>query len=369
MSGRVLHLIDTGGPGGAETVFSVLAKRLSDVGWAAVPVVPDEGWLLEHLEKSGLEPVLLPNQGAFDVGYLVRLVRLLEKTNADLLHAHLLGSGVYGSVAAAIRRIPMLCTFHGTVDLEEPRLRSRVKFRLLDRSSNRIVFVSDALRENLLERAPISRARTEVIANGIDIDRFDVTASGDFRRELGVGPDEVLVGAVGNVRPAKDYGLFLQAAARLRARDSRFRFVVVGDNDNELFEGLHRQMVRLDLDGAVTFTGLREDVPAVLSDLDIYVLTSSSEGFSLSTIEAMASRCPVVATRCGGPEEIITDGRDGRLVPTESPRALAVAVQEIADDPDSARRMAARGRRTVERKYSVGRMAARYDGLYRECLR
>lgn len=367
--GRVVQLIDTGGPGGAETIFSVLARGLSDAGWTTIPVVPESGWLEDRLERAGLETVRQAARRSFDGGYLWRLVRLVRETGADLVHAHLLGSSVYGSMAAALNGLPAVCTFHGAVDVADPGLLDRTKFRLVDRLSSRVVFVSESLHRQLVGRMGITRAGTEVIPNGVDSARFPSSGDGGFRRELGVEDDEVLVGAVGNVRPAKDYGVFLRSAARLRERSDRYRFVIVGEHDNRLCEELREEQRRLGLDGAVTFTGLRDDVPELLADLDVFVLTSSSEGFSLSTVEALAAGRPVVATRCGGPEEIVTDGVDGRLVEPGSPEAVAEAVEEMVGNPENARRMAANGRRTVKREFSVDRMVARYEALYEDCLR
>lgn len=368
MTGRVVKLIDTGGPGGAETIFAVLAHRLSRAGWSTVPIVPETGWLQDRLEASGLETVLFPNRRSFDFRYLHQVVRLIRRSGADLLHAHLLASGVYGSVAAAICGIPAVCTFHGTVDIAGQSFIDRAKLRLLDRTSNRVVFVSSWLRQRLAGTMRLNRASTEVIPNGIDVSRFSSEGNGGFRRELGVEADDVLVGAVGNVRPAKNYGLFLRAAALLRQRSSRYRFVVVGEHNNALYEELREMQERLGLDAVMTFAGLRADVPDVLADLDVFVLTSSSEGFSLATVEAMAARCPVVATRCGGPEEILTDGVNGRLVEPGSAEALASGVEEIVGNPETARRMADNGWRTAEREFSVDRMVVRYRELYQECL-
>lgn len=366
---RVVHLIDTGGPGGAESIYGALAAGLEARGWQAVPVVPEPGWLQDRLRAGGLDPVLLESRRSFDVAYLVRLVRMLRRTDADLVHAHLLASSVYGSVAAVLCGLPSVCTFHGTVDVTPASASSRLKLWMLDRPDGRVVFVSEALRRRICADNPLDADRTRVIHNGIDVDRYRRVEGGAFRRELGVDPEHVLVGAVGNVRPAKDYRLFLEVAERLRERDPRYRFVVVGDRQNELGRELERQCSARGLDDVLTFAGLRDDVPEVLAGLDLYLLTSSSEGFSLSTVEAMASGLPVVATRCGGPEEIIEDGVDGRLVEASSARALAEAVGALARDSERARRMGRAARRTAEKRFSVDRMIEGYADLYDRLVR
>lgn len=368
MGRRAVHLIDTGGPGGAETVFSELAARLPRAGWEVVPVVPEPGWLRDRLTTGGLDPVLLESDRSFDVAYLVGLIRLLRRSGADLVHAHLLASGVYGSLAAGLCGLPAVCTFHGTVDVEPASALTDLKLRLLDLLGTRVVCVSEDLRRRICAPSPLDAEEATVIHNGIDVDRYRTAGDGGFRRELGVEPDDVLVGAVGNVRPAKNYELFLEVAERLHGGDSRYRFVVVGDNDNELGRALEPSCSARGLEEVVSFVGLRDDVPEILADLDVYLLTSSTEGFSLTTVEAMASGLPVVATRCGGPEEIIEDGVDGRLVEAGSADALVGAVRELAASPEAVRRMGRRARRKAAAEFSIERMVDGYAALYEDCL-
>lgn len=363
---RVAHLIDTGGPGGAETIFIQLVRGLPSRGWGPVTVVPEPGWLRDRLESAGLDNVLVESQRSFDVPYLYRLVRLFRRTGVDVVQTHLLGSAVYGGVAAAVCGLPVVSTFHGTVDIVPTSVLSRAKLRLVDRLGSRLVFVSETLRRHVLETTPIARDRTVVIQNGIDVDQYRIQGDGAFRSELGLGEEEILVGAVGNVRPAKNYELLLKVAERLHRRDPRYRFVVVGERGNDLARRLERTRTARDLEGVVHFLGLRDDIPRVLAALDLYLLTSSSEGFSLSTVEAMASGLPPVATRCGGPEEIIEDGVDGRLVDAGSPEALAGAIEELVGAPERVRKMGRAARRKAKREFSLEKMMAKYAELYEE---
>jgi glycosyltransferase involved in cell wall biosynthesis len=124
----------------------------------------------------------------------------------------------------------------------------------------------------------------------------------------------------------------------------------------------------LDLGDTVRFLGFREDVAGVLEDLDIYVSSSTAEGFSLTTVEAMASGVPVVATRSGGPEEIVEDGVTGVLVPTHSPEKLAEAIHELAQDPARRRRMADAARTAAGKRFAIATMLRKYEALYESCL-
>lgn len=369
MTRRIVHLIDTGGPGGAETVFSTLVERLDGGDWDSVPVVPEAGWLEDHLEAAGREPVRLTPGGSFDLEYALRLVRLFRRLEADLVQTHLLGSSLYGGIAARICRIPVVSTFHGTVDVAPDSLRDGVKMHLVLRNSDHVVFVSESLRDRFVSGGSSVLSRTEVIHNGIDPETFAARGDGSFRREIGVEEGQFLIGAVGNLRPAKNYELFLRAAARIREDGAgEYRFVIVGEGHGRLREKLLALREDLGLRDVVKFAGFREDVPRILADLDLYLLTSSSEGFSLSLVQAMASGLPVVSTRCGGPEEIISDGVHGRLVDGSRPEDVAEAVLGLAEDPEMARRLGREARRHVGEVFSVERMVEAYDALYRRCL-
>lgn len=364
----VAHLIDTGGPGGAETVFRTLVERLDPTRWESIPVVPRSGWLDESLRDAGASPVRLASDRSFDAGYLTRLVRLLRKHRVDLIQTHLFGAAVYGNLAGRVCGLPVVSTFHGSVDVTGKGVLKRLKFQIIDRSKSRAVFVSSSLRDELARRSGLRPERSHVIHNGIDPNVFNGEADGGFREDIGVAPEDVLVGAVGNLRPAKDYELLLRAAALLRREDIPYRFVIVGEGKGRLLERLRTLRATLGLEDVVVFAGFREDVPRVMADLDIYLLTSSSEGFSLSTVQALASRLPVVATRCGGPEEIISNGEHGLLVEPGRPEAVADAIRGLARSPHRAHKLARAGRRLVEEKFTVDRMVEAYGRLYEGCL-
>lgn len=366
----VLHLIDSWGPGGAETVFLEVAARIRDRGWTSVAAVPREGWVSEHLRDRGLEPVFTGAGGGrgWDVGYLWELVRMIRSADADVVQTHLFGSALYGGAAATLSGAPAVATLHGEWDLRETTGYRRIKIPIVDRVCDRRVFVSEPLRRVCVGEHGMAVERTAVIENGIDTGRFRPREDDGFRRELGIPGDAFLVGAVGNVRPAKNHDMLLRVAAELSDAGTGVQVVLVGDQDGEGFERLRRRRHRAGLEERVHFAGFREDVERVMNSLDVYVLTSDSEGFSLTTVQAMASALPVVATRCGGPERLIDHGRTGILVPRGDARAMAGALVELRSDPDRRVRIGRAARAEVEERYSVERMVDAYERLYRDVV-
>lgn len=363
----VLHLMETSGPGGAETVALELMRGMDRSRWRSVAVLYDSGWLSHQLAEHGIPSVIIEERGSFDIGYLRRLLAVVREHGVDLIHAHLFGATVRAGLLSRLTGVPAIGTLHGAIDLA-PDERYRTIKRWLVHGVHRLTFVSEPLRRVFFQRASFAEGMCVVIPNGIDASRFVVPRDDRLLRDLDVPPRTFVVGAVGNLNEAKGFDVLLRAAAILRARSSGWHFVIVGDDKFRQARELLDLRDRLGLREHVTYAGFRSDVPNLLATFDAYALTSRSEGFSLATVEAMASGLPVVATRCGGPEQIIEDRRTGVLVENGSPEAVANALEELRADPDlraalgSAAREAARVRFTIESSIRC------YEQLYDECL-
>lgn len=368
----VLHLINTAGPGGAETVFRDLVDGLPARGWKSFAVVPEFDWLTEQLVARGHEPIIEVCRGRFDLAaHLWRLARLVRRNSIDVIHSHLWGPSVEASLLGAITGIPVVCTIHGRGDLSpEERMRG-LKFRILNKGASRVVFVSESLRRFFLEQGPLHPERTTVISNGIDTSLHIAGGTGEgatargARAAFGVPAGErFVVGAVGNLRPVKRYDVFLRAAALLKERSPDYFFVIVGQTPRELHAELLSLRDELGLQGHVHFTGFRNDVERAFTALDLFTITSDSEGFSIATVQAMASELPIVATRCGGPEEILEDGRTGVLVDTGSPEQLAEAIDRLRHDPEAHAALGRAARVDAEIRFSLEAQVQSYERLY-----
>jgi glycosyltransferase involved in cell wall biosynthesis len=363
--GRILHLIDTGGPGGAETVFLELVRRLPEHGWDSIPIVPKVDWLSRSLSAAGFEPIKLAARRTMDLRYLRDLKGILRRERIDLVQTHLLGTSVYATLASAGAQIPVVSTFHGRPDIPSGGRFRQPKSRLLHH--NQIVCVSRSLRQHFLSRGDLGE-QTIVIPNGIDLLSFTPGRGTTLRKELGLAASVPLVGAVGNVRPSKAYPSLLEAFAILRKAVPDAHLVIAGQQSGALYDDLLSLRSSLGIEDCAHFLGFRADVAQVLSALDVFALSSSSEGFSLATVQAMAMGLPVVATRSGGPEEIVGDSSSALLVEPRDPVELSSAIVRLLSDRRLARELGAAARKHVMERYSVERMAERYSALYERLL-
>ena len=292
----ILHTIDTTGPGGAETVFIDLLTRLPEDKYRAVVVIRGKGWVYDELRRRGVQPVLLPAKGSFNWRYLFSLAGLIRRERVDLIQSHLLGANVYCSLAGLLMRRPVVVTFHGTVDIGANERFKGLKFGVINRGADCVVAVSRSLKRELLDRTPLREKITTVIYNGIRVADFSLPHSDVLRRQFGWADDDVIVGSLGNIRSAKGYDILLQAAAELKPGKRVFRFVIAGQGmPGGLYDGLLKMREELGLQEHVHFIGFCDKPAEFLSGLDLFLLSSTSEGFSIATIQAMADR---IAGRC-----------------------------------------------------------------------
>lgn len=360
---NVLHTIHVTGPGGAETVCLDLARGLDPVRWRSFVTIPDRGWIYQPLIDAGIQPILLPTDGR--MGYFLGLLEIVRRRKIRLIQAHLLGPSVNASLVGIVAGVPVISTFHGHSDVcLDGALRDSVRHAIVRRGAARAVFVSDPLRRFYLERGCNREERTAVIVNGIDTQRFRPERDHSFRRELGFSGDHIVVGTIANLRAAKDYPVFLRAAALLAARSARYRFVAVGDDRGPLLSELLVMRDAFGLKDKVIFTGFRDDAERILSSLDVFVITSKVEGFSLATVQAMAAGVPVVATRCGGPEAILEDGQTGLLVDVGAPVQIADAVERVSHRGRLRDQLVSRALCRAREDFSVESMVRQYEILY-----
>lgn len=358
----VLHVIDTGGPGGAETVFLNTASRLDPARFRSIAVVGSDGWLAARLRERGVEPHAIPAKGSFNLAYLRALMRIVKERGVQVIVAHLYGSAIYASLAGLLCRVPVVSVLHGQSDVNPNARLAGVKAAIVRHGSSRIVFVSRNLQEDLATNLRAPSEKCEVVPNGVDLSIFEPGRDQSVREQLGLAPNALLVGSIGNVRKPKAYDVLLRAARLAVDREPRLHFAIAGEGSGRLQEQLLALRRELGLEQKVSFLGLRPDVATVLRNLDVFALSSRTEGFSIACIEAMACGVPVVATRSGGPQQIL-DESCGILVPTDDPGALAAAICRLALEPDLASALSRAALTRVREHFSLNTMIGSYERI------
>jgi sugar transferase (PEP-CTERM/EpsH1 system associated) len=357
--------------GGKEECVVNLANSLAADGWKPLVVCLEVVGRLESKIRPGVEIVALHKRRGHDVGVVCRLARLLRERRIDVVHCHNWGTAVESVAAAAIAGVrTVVHTQHGLDYGFGPlpprwrRLARRLAMRAVARRLTRIVVVSREVEETVEHEWRVPREKVRLIHNGIALGQpaVDRAHRAAMRRALALDDDDILIGSVGAFRPVKDFPMLVEAMAEVHREAPRARLVLIGSGPT--LANVREAVERLGLHRAVVLPGWRSDVPDLLRAMDVFALSSISEGVSLAILEAMAAGLPVVATRVGGNPEIVHDSETGLLVPPGSPKAMAGALIALACDAEKRRAMGRRAREHVERSFSLSRMARDYEALY-----
>ncbi|WP_111641472.1 glycosyltransferase [Marinimicrobium alkaliphilum] len=361
--GSILHLIDTTGPGGAETVFTQLAAHTHREGYRTLAIIRGPGWVRDELERLNIETRIINCKGSFNLTFLRELIRTIRQERACLIQAHLLGSSVYASLAGLLTRTPVISTFHGHVDVS-PKERLRwVKFLLIRLGSRRVIAVTQKLAAMLKSVKALDDSRVTVIPNGIDTELFTHANPPPLREEHQLPSSALVMGCLGNVRTAKNYTLAIDTVKELEGKGLDPYLFIAGDDTNSLAQQLKQHAFDLGLAHRIIWLDFYQDNAGFLKAVDMLLLTSSSEGHPLAIIQAMASGTPVISTPCGV-EEIVTDNETALLSSTHSSQALADRIASLHEDKEGRQRIISAARVLARDTYSLQAMIDQYENLY-----
>ncbi|HEY3354515.1 MAG TPA: glycosyltransferase [Polyangia bacterium] len=368
---RVVHLRADNNIYGAERVILTLAKEQRRQGIDAQVVCLERAGttaFFERLEAEGIPAHRVESRGRIDGRALLHLKRTLdEQVRPEIIHSHGYKTDAFAAVLRPIlrRRAGLVATNHlwtnETARLKVYETIDALAFRAFDK----IVAVSEAIAEEMRDRG-VPEDKVEVIQNGLDYGELDAQAhpGQKLRAELrAFDPDSLFIGFVGRLSPQKGINYLLDAAARLHGRKNVY-FVIIGEG--ELRPAIERQLKGEQLDDRVFLLGRRDDVPDLLSELDIVVLPSLREGTPMALLEAMGVGRAVVASAVGGVRDVVEDGRTGLIVaPTDVP-ALAAAIEHLVDHAGERQQIGAAAAASVREKFSGAAMTRRYTRIYKQ---
>jgi glycosyltransferase involved in cell wall biosynthesis len=370
---RVLHIITRLDVGGSTENTLISVTRMPQPEFAGSLISgrtmdPPPG-LAECLSRAGVPWIQMaqlrrPVNPIADCRALRQLHRTIRAMRVDIVHTHTSKAGFLGRLAARMAGVPHIVhtphghVFDGYFSPVATRAYALLE-RLAARWTDRIITLSDEEARDHL-RLGIGRPQQFItIPSGVDLDA--VRAASPVSLTSG-GP---VIGTVGRLAPVKGLRYLLDAGPEILRRCPDARFLVVGDG--EMRPSLEAQARGLGLADRVVFAGFREDIPAVIAGMDVFVLPSLNEGMGRVLVMAMALGKPIVATRVGGVPELLGDGKAGLLVPPRDPAALAEAILALLHDRTRAAALAEAGRLRAPR-YSAEAMLEALARLYRELI-
>lgn len=383
---RVMYVCHHARLSGGEISLLNLLRRIDRTRFKPIVLSGSDGPLLDKLSEIGVQTIVLPlaptvadtrkdSLGTSSIArfgaawqvvkYIWRLRRTIRRQDVDLVHTNTLKAAVLGGIAA--RFAGKTTVWHVRDRIDEDYLpRKAVKvFRLLSRLIPSQVWTNSQATAQTIAPNASANAVPRVIYEGVpevrDVPPPDLSRAGTKT-----------IGIVGRLAPWKGQHVFIEAASKLVERTAGLRFWIIGSAmfGESDYEGRLRDQIRTSgLSDQVELLGHRDDVPDLLTQLDVFVHASTTgEPFGKVIVEAMAAARPVVASDGGGVPEIVVDGRTGLLTPMGDADALADALETLLCDPELSRRMALTGQRRVAEQFLSEHTTRRVESLYDELL-
>ena len=360
---RLMFVITRGDSvGGAQLHVRDLTHRLAADGHDIHVVVGSTGLLTDDLVAAGIQTSCCPGllreiHPVHDVRAVLQLKHSIAAFNPDLVTTHSSKAGMVGRIAARLAGVPCIFTVHGWAFIDTVPQPIRGIYRLMERGiaplARQIICVSNHVREMGVE-AGIDRNRMVVIHNGLP----DVPAT--HRATPGAGSPRAVM--VARFAAPKDHMTVIRAMPHVNGLELDF----VGDGPDE--EDAKKLADELGVASRIRFLGLRTDVSEVLAGSQIFILSTSSEAFPISTLEAMRAGLPVVVSNAGGAGEAVIDGKTGFTVDRANPIMLADRLNRLAADSELRASMGAGGRKFYEADFTFERMLARTLATYESVL-
>ncbi|ADA66512.1 glycosyl transferase group 1 [Thermotoga petrophila RKU-10] len=370
---KVLHIIPSLAVGGAEKLVSDMVEFAdrSRFDVAVMRITGTDSFLVEKLTSKGYQvyTIVLDYEAIAPSKVIRRLLRaiknmrrtynLLREIRPDIIHSHLSALRI-ALIPALLCRIPVkVHTIHTVAEKDAKgitRFFNRIAFKFFG-------FVPVSISQEVAESVKKLYGRkisTPVIYNGIDVQKFSID------QPKRVDRDKTILINVARLSREKNHALLVRAFSKAVQSCPNLELWLVGDG--ELRRDIEELVKQLGLEEKVKFFGVRSDVPELLSQADIFVLSSDYEGSGLVVAEAMAAGLPVIATAIGGIPEILEGGRAGILVPPKDVDALAKAIVELARDEKKRAELSDYGRKLVAERFDIRRTVREYEKLYLELL-
>lgn len=362
---RVLHLVNNFGVGGLESVIrQIVLTPCSEIhphvcvlnmAGRFASAVAEAGVPLHHVDRAKQKK---------SMGVTIsELSELVERWKIDVIHCHDSSSWFFGAIVGLKTSKKVVVTKHGRI--EDWSWKSAALSKGLSLITDRIVAVSPEVRDDLINRQLIKSNKVDVIYNGINLEPFSVKISKEVARSrLGLEPDSFVTGTVTRFYPVKNIELQIRMVEHLKDRIPHLQHIIIAPMANDYGRNIKADITRRGLEDRILLLGYRDDIPYVLKAMDLFVLTSFSEGTSIALIEAIAAGLPVVVSKVGGNPNLVEDGVNGFLFDLNKEGDFEERIVRIYENKDL-ERLFSREQNRVAENFSDEKMIEMYKDIYK----
>ncbi len=358
---RIFYLITDLDIGGAENMLFELAQRIDKSKFIPeVGCLKGKGIVGKKLEALGIKVKYFHIEKLWHIYKLANVVSFLRQGRFDILHSYLFHANIIGRICGKLAGIPIVVSSIRVCE------REKLYHLWMDRITNRMVdleiCVSKEVKNFTIEKAGISEHKLEVVENGIPDTFLDAVTSHRNKKA-----HSLVVGTVARLSEQKGIEYLLYAAKKTIEQFPNITFIIVGSGP--LASQLKELSIKLNISRNVKFIGFRNDIPELLSVIDIFVLPSLWEGMPNALLEAMAAGKPVIATDTGGSKDLIDSNINGVLVEPANSEALAEAILKLLGDPAQRQRLGESAREKVKERFPIDKMVFKTEQIYTKLIK
>ena len=354
----VIHLIPSLEVGGMERLVSDLAMGRT-AGKTSIVCLNKLGALGEQIEKNVTIKVLnIPKNLILAT---IMVFKTLKNLKPDIIHCHNLQAHFFGGLCAILLpKTQVVLTKHGQ-HIPTSSITAVINKFTLKRS--KIIGVSADITQLMKEWITKNTQPIEYIANGISLSPYEAFTSKEAaKKALGIKPNTFCIGIVARLSKPKDHLLLIDAVAFIAKNHPEIQLIIVGNGP--LKNKIEKYIRAHHYEHIITMLGERNDIANILNALDVFALTSSSEGIPMTILEAMAAGLPVIATNVGGIPQVVVNGKTGLLVEDKDKQGLIEAIKFLIENPELQKKLGKEGHLLLINNYSVSQVIAKYEQVY-----
>lgn len=361
---KILHIVFGLPIGGAEVLLEIICRRVDKQKYDIyVCSITDEGLLGSKIHETGVKLITLNSSlRVYSLATIVKLFLLIRKIDPVIVQTHMFQANTLGRIASFLANVPVIiATEHGFYRYKKKR--QIVIDWLLSHITDKIIVISEAVKNYISLRSKIPQNKFKVVYNFIDIEAFvPKRDKNELRKEFGISALDFVIGSVGRIVKEKGYDILLNAMSLLKGRGYSFKYIIVGDG--KYLSTLKANACATDLSEDVIFTGFRSDIADILQLFDIFTLPTLDEGFGISIIEAQTMGLPIIASSVDAIPEIIQNGYNGLLIPPNDPMALANGIEYLFKNAGRRSEIGGKARESVVERFSTSVGIKNLDDLY-----
>ena len=363
MKTKVLQLVEGFNFGGAETKLLELVKHMDKDRFETTVISLGLGNEIEELfHELDCRVMTFQRQKQVDFKLLKRLTNFIRDEKIDIVMTTLFYADVIGALAGRKGGAKGVFSWE---TISSPKWLVPHRFwgyRYAIRKADKVISVSNATAEWLVEKRKVSPAKVMIIPYGVNLQKFNPDIKSTNRSAIGVEVGDLVIGQVSRLNEQKGHTYLIDAAPAIIKAVPNAKFVLVGDGP--LRAELEQQIKANGVEDNFILLGFRQDVPQLLPLFDVFALPSLYEGLPNVVLEAMACGLPVVATPVDGTKEAVVDKQTGFLVPVADIDALANQLVEVISNPAIKADLGGAGRKRVEQSFSLEGQVKKFEDLY-----